>query len=190
METPNHGTTMTTPTEPNGRLMAFGNQLIEVHLWLREELDRLRESVDSYLDGRGERPRELRAHCLAFCSALNRHHTGEDAGAFPVLAERFPELRPVIEELSHDHHVVTGILRSLEEILGGLGADLGPAEARRVRAELDGLTALLESHFVYEEKRIVAALNALSSSDWDGSRPDFLLTTDTTGDVSETLERG
>ena len=74
---------METPTEPNGRLRAFGNQLIEMHIWLRAELARLREDVDSYLDGRGERSRELRAHCLTFCSAQNRHHTGEDDGAFP-----------------------------------------------------------------------------------------------------------
>lgn len=170
---------METPTEPNGRLTAFGNQLIEVHLWLREELARLREDVDSYLDDRGERPRELRAHCLTFCSALNRHHTGEDDGAFPILAEQFPELRPVLEELGRDHHLVAGILRRLEELLGGLGekADPDPAEAQRVRSELDGLAALLESHFVYEEKRIVSALNSLSAPSWDGSRPDFLLTT-------------
>ncbi|WP_176737986.1 hypothetical protein [Micromonospora inyonensis] len=30
-----------------------------------------------------------------------------------------------------------------------------------VRAELDGLAAVLESHFTYEEKKLVAALNAL-----------------------------
>ncbi|MEV8630583.1 hemerythrin domain-containing protein [Streptosporangium sp. NPDC051023] len=156
---------METPVGPDGRLAAFGNQLIDIHLWLREELAQLREDVDAHLEGRGGRPRELRAHCLAFCSALTLHHTGEDDGMFPVLAERFPELRPVIEELVHDHQAVAGILRSLEDLLGGLGAEAepDPGEARRVRAELDGLTALLESHFVYEEKKIVAALNALGA---------------------------
>ncbi|MEV7907949.1 hemerythrin domain-containing protein [Streptomyces anulatus] len=164
---------METPIDPDGRLAAFGNQLIDVHLWLREELARLREDVDAHLEGRGERPRELRAHCLAFCSALTWHHTGEDDGTFPVLAERFPELRPVVDELVHDHQAVAAILRSLEDLLGGLGADAapGPGEARRVRAELDGLTALLESHFVYEEKKIVAALNALGTPGPDA--PDF-----------------
>jgi hypothetical protein len=162
---------MDIPTGPDGRLAAFGNQLIEIHLWLREELTRLRADVGSHLDGegrparsRGGRPepgrRELAAHCLAFCSALGRHHTGEDGGAFTVLAARFPGLRPVLDELERDHQMVAGILRRLAELLDGT------VEAQRVGAEFDGLTALLESHFGYEEKKLVAALNSLDTRAW------------------------
>ncbi|MFD0888655.1 hemerythrin domain-containing protein [Streptosporangium algeriense] len=161
---------METPDIPADRLAAFGTQLIEVHDWLREELTRLSDDVDAHLEGRAERPRRLRAHCLAFCAALTLHHTGEDAGAFPALAGRFPELRPVIEQLEHDHQLVTGILRDLENLVEGLGdRPPGPEEAQRVRATLDGLTAILESHFAYEEKKIVAALDALGSP----GDPDF-----------------
>lgn len=159
---------------PDGRLAAFGNQLIEVHLWLREELAALREDVDAYLDG-GARPRELRAHCLTFCSALNRHHTGEDDGAFPELAERFPELAPVLDELRRDHRLVEDSFQRLEALLGGLGRKTDPVE---VRSELDSLAALMETHFVYEEKRIVSALNTLNMPGRDRSRPDFLLADD------------
>lgn len=170
---------MTTHADPDGRLAAFGTQLIEVHLWLREELARLQDNVDAFLDGTGERPRELRAHCLTFCSALERHHTGEDAGAFPALAQQFPELRPVIEKLEHDHQLVDGILRKIEDLVGGLGdpAELGEEEVAKVRGELDGLTAIMESHFTFEERRIVTALNELRVSGWTESRPDFLRTT-------------
>jgi hemerythrin-like domain-containing protein len=167
---------MEAPTQPNGRLAAYGNQLIDIHLWLREELARLREDVDAHLAGGTERPRALQGHCLTFCAALTRHHTGEDDGAFRVLAEQFPELRPAIKELERDHHLVAGILRSLQTLLGGLVPGTDPAEAQRVRAELDGLAALLESHFVYEEKKLVAALNSLdaqagTAEDLLGSQP-------------------
>ncbi|MER6510541.1 hemerythrin domain-containing protein [Nonomuraea sp. NPDC001636] len=149
-------TTMNDFPEPARRLAAFGNQLIDVHLRLREELARLRETA-----GRGGSLRDLRTHCLTFCSAITTHHTGEDATAFPVLAAEFPELRPVLAELRRDHEQVAAILRDLETLLT---AD-APA-TRDVRTELDGLSALLESHFVYEEKRIVAALNALPAATW------------------------
>jgi hypothetical protein len=171
MEAPEHGTTMETP---DGRLAAFGNQLIEVHLWLREELAALREDVDAYLAG-STRSRELRAHCLTFCSALNRHHTGEDGGAFPKLAEQFPELRPVLDELRRDHRLVEDSLQRLEALLASLDQEKDSVE---VRSELDSLAALMETHFVYEEKRIVSALNALNAADWNRSRPDFLITDD------------
>jgi hypothetical protein len=149
------------------RLMAFGHQLIDVHLWLREELAKLRENIDTG----GARPRDLRAHCLTFCSALDRHHNGENDGAFPRLAEQFPELRPVIEELRRDHRLVEASLRRLEALLDGGN----PVE---VRTELDSLAALMETHFVYEEKRIVSALNELTAPDWDRATPDFLIVDD------------
>ncbi|GAA4070617.1 hemerythrin domain-containing protein [Actinomadura miaoliensis] len=158
----------------HGRLVAFGNQLIEVHLWLREELALLREGVDAYLAG-GARLGELRLHCLTFCSALNRHHTGEDDGAFPQVAEQFPELRPVLEELRRDHRLVEDSLRRLQALVAELDQAADPAAVRR---ELDSLAALMETHFLYEEKRIVAALNALNVPGWDQSPPAFLLTAD------------
>lgn len=171
-EAPEHRTTLETP---DGRLAAFGSQLIEVHLWLREELAALREDTDAYLAD-GARPRDLRAHCLTFCSALGRHHTGADDGAFPRLVEQFPGLRPVLEELRRDHRLVQDSLQRLRALLDGLYQEMDPVA---VRSELDSLAALMETHFVYEEKRIASALNALNAPGWDRSRPDFLLIDDT-----------
>jgi hemerythrin-like domain-containing protein len=152
----------------NDRLTALGNQLVDVHIWLRDELARLRES----LSGAGEHQRELRAHCLTFCSALERHHTGEDAVAFPALADEFPELRPTLEMLSRDHRMVTAIMGNLQALLDGLDAVPDAAQLKRVLGELDGLAALLDSHFAYEERKLTAALNSLRHT---GPTPDYLL---------------
>lgn len=143
------------------RLAAFGDEMVEIHDWLRDELARLREETDAHLTGRGERPRHLRAHCLAFCAAVAGHHQGEDSGAFDLLDRDFPELRPTVELLRHDHVLVGGLLKSMRRVLDGIPADPDEAAARRIRAELDGLSAILESHFAFEERRIVAALNSL-----------------------------
>ncbi|MFD9939206.1 hemerythrin domain-containing protein [Nonomuraea sp. NPDC059023] len=147
------------------QIAAFGTQLIEVHDWLRGELVRLREDLAS-----GGRPADLRAHCLAFCTAVTRHHTGEDGVAFPALAERHPELRPVIAQLEEDHQLVAHLLERIESLDG--------SDPEAALSELDGLTAILESHFTFEERKIVAALDALDLPEWRDHRPDYLVRDD------------
>jgi hemerythrin-like domain-containing protein len=159
----------------NSRLTAFGNQLMEVHVWLRDQLQDLRDDVDAYFAGDGLLPRDLRAHCLSFCSALTRHHTGEDRVAFPEIAEEFPELRPVISQLKTDHNRIDWILGALDKLLTGLPDEPDQASKARVVAELDGLSAIMETHFTYEEKKLLTVLNDLDVPGWRAERPDFLL---------------
>ncbi|WP_199439738.1 nitroreductase/quinone reductase family protein [Umezawaea beigongshangensis] len=141
-----------------------GAFLVEVHDWLRGELAELRRRADEVLDGRGtagsDLVRELRAHCATFCGALTKHHTGEDVGAFPVLAQRFPALAPVLTKLGEDHVVVARLQDEIQRLVDGHvpGKD-DPAALRR---ELDRLTAELEAHFAHEERTIVTALNTLA----------------------------
>ena len=120
------------------RLTALGNQLIGTHGRLLDAIDDLR---DGTVPGR-----DLTTHCLAFCDALTRHHTEEDAELFPMLAARHPQLRDVLDGLKRDHEVMAGML---DRVAAG------------VAGELDGLAALLESHFAWEERRLVAVLNEI-----------------------------
>jgi hemerythrin-like domain-containing protein len=143
---------------PQDRARSLGGQLAEVHQWLRAELARLREELATYAGSDPVRsPTLLRVHCTAFCQALTRHHTSEDTTGFAALGEQFPELIPVLEELRQDHRLVADILRRLQELL----TTLTPDNAEPVRRELDGLTAILESHFQWEERRLLDAFDAL-----------------------------
>jgi hypothetical protein len=126
------------------RLTAFGNQLIDSHIRLRELLTRLRDGTYTGID--------LQTHCLAFCSVLEEHHDAEDDGGFPVLGKHYPELRPVLDELRHDHRLVAEVLDRLKAV---------SMEETAGRRELDTVAALLETHLVYEEKKLVGALNGL-----------------------------
>jgi hypothetical protein len=134
------------------RLEAFGNQLVHFHVYLRELLEDLRDQVEA-----GEPVSvgglDLRAHCLSFCQAVTSHHTGEDDGAFPVLAEQYPELRPVLAELKRDHYLVASALRRIET--------LDQLEPSAQAQELATVAALLETHFTYEERKLLDAFNAL-----------------------------
>ncbi|MEV6279458.1 hemerythrin domain-containing protein [Nocardia sp. NPDC051832] len=145
------------------RARALGRELIGAHHWLRSELRRVTRALDEYTANTPIRPlRDLRAHCLAFCQALTDHHTSEDESAFPALAQRFPDLAPVLTELSADHHLVADILTRMTTAL----ADLNAENLATVRGEVAGLSAILESHFQWEERRIAAALDELPSADY------------------------
>jgi hemerythrin-like domain-containing protein len=143
------------------RAVALGQHLIEVHGWLREQLDAIRTDAAVFGAGGGIRATDLRTHCLTFCSILAHHHTGEDGQLFPFLAGRHPDLGPVIDELMRDHRQVTELLDQITELVRELGTRPDPAEVARMRTELDGLAALLENHLNYEEKKLVPILDAL-----------------------------
>jgi hemerythrin-like domain-containing protein len=147
-----------------------------VHVWLREQLEDLRDGIDDYFAGTGVLPRDLRLYCVTFCSALTRHHSGEDGGAFPVVADEFPELRAVISQLKTDHNQIDWMLGNLGKLLDSLPDEPDPVTEARVRAEVEGLAAIMETHFVYEEKKIFSALNALDVPQWRADRPAFLQT--------------
>lgn len=127
----------------------MGDWLVEVHDWLRGELREVRASLDCGV------PRRLSTRCAGFCTALTRHHTGESANIFPLLAGRFPALAPTLAKLDAEHVVVA---RLQEEIQRLVDEETDPV---RLRAEFERLESALDSHFAYEETTIVAALNAL-----------------------------
>ncbi|MDH2426010.1 hemerythrin domain-containing protein [Sphaerisporangium sp. TRM90804] len=160
------------------RLAGLGTQLLEVHVWLREMLEDLRDGVDDYFDGKGLPPRDLRAHCLSFCTALTRHHTGEDRGAFPAIAEEFPELRKVLSDLRADHNQLDWLLGRLRGLLDSLPERPDPATAAKVREEVTALSAIMQTHFIYEEKKLISVLNSMDVPEWRENRPAFLLTDD------------
>lgn len=145
----------TSPSGATARARAIGGELVRVHQWLRDELARIHDQLDD-----DEDLLPLRAHCVAFCVALTSHHTSEDGTAFPALAAQAPELAAVLAELSQDHRLVEDIVRRLRDLL----ASVTPETVDEVRPEIDGLSAILESHFRWEEKAIVDALNTLDTA--------------------------
>jgi hypothetical protein len=140
-------------TPDPARVAALGAELVRIHDALRDDLRRLRTGAT--LPGRSPA-----AHCLTFCAALTRHHTGEQRGAFPALAARFPDLRPLLEKMAEDHVLVAGITARVEAI----AREMADARSPALLAELDGLAAILDSHFAFEERRIRGALDELGGS--------------------------
>ncbi|MEU9043049.1 MULTISPECIES: hemerythrin domain-containing protein [unclassified Kitasatospora] len=141
-----------------GRTAALSLQLSRAHQDLRLRL----ADVRSHLG----RPRPdgdtLLTHCLAFCTALTNHHQGEDSGLFTQLLHERPDLVPTVAKLVEDHGFISAILarvRDLAEQAAHL-SDADPARLEAIGRELDGLAAIMDSHFGYEERAIGAALDA------------------------------
>ncbi|MEU0539515.1 nitroreductase/quinone reductase family protein [Nocardia sp. NPDC005978] len=155
------------PADGTDRVRGLGDFIVESHDWLRAELATVRENVRELAAGgtdplRAPKPplaQQLRTHCLDFCGALRQHHTGESFGAFPMLAQRFPGLEPVLSRLAAEHDTVSRLQSTIEHLVESYVP--GVTDPAALLAELDSLATQLESHFEYEERSIVAALNVL-----------------------------
>ena len=128
-----------------------------VHDRLREALRVTREAVEN-----GERAepaaRELLLFCHGFCTALTQHHEGEDRHLFPVIAAAHPELRDTLKYLRQDHSMIAHLLAGLQQVVDSGGT---PAELDQ---HLEGIAAIMESHFRYEERQLLSVLETLGLS--------------------------
>ena len=147
-------------TNDSHRFMSFSHQLALAHRDLQVQLTRIRGDLAR------DEPAEtnLLVHCLAFCSALAAHHDGEDDGPFRDLLDARPELAPAIRKLKDDHAAIAAILRQVRDLAGRAKAT-SEEDLPRLRRELDGLAAIAESHFRYEERAVSAALDNVGPAD-------------------------
>ncbi|MEU9073966.1 hemerythrin domain-containing protein [Kitasatospora sp. NPDC048538] len=136
------------------RVVALSLQLSQAHHELRRQISEIR----TRLGHRRSSDDTLAAHCLAFCAALTSHHQGEDDAMFSQLLRERPDLATTVANLVEDHGMIASILSRVRELADRAGESGGPA-LEAVRRELDGLAAIMESHFSYEERTISEALD-------------------------------
>ncbi|MFC7726082.1 hemerythrin domain-containing protein [Nocardioides sp. GCM10028917] len=135
------------------RLVAWGREMREVH-------DRLRAAHRVALDeaAAGRTPsasRDLLLFCHGFCTALDRHHRGEDALLFPAVAAEHPDLAEPLRKLEQDHAMIG-------HLVGALQADVtASADPDVLGRHLDGIGAIMESHFRFEERTLLGILDRL-----------------------------
>jgi hemerythrin-like domain-containing protein len=119
-----------------------------VHARLRAALRLTLESDDVAVD-------DLLLYCRGFCAALDGHHRGEDRTLFPAIAAAHPGLRPVLRSLEQDHSMIAHLLGGLR---AAAGRSAGPDELRQ---HLEGVGAIMENHFRYEERVLLTVLESL-----------------------------
>lgn len=136
------------------RLFAWSTELRRVHQRLRDALGTTEQAIAA---GRDVEPasRDLLLYCHGFCAALDRHHRGEDRMLFPGIEEAHPDLAPVLRALEQDHSMIAQLLGELRAAL-----DQAASSAELAR-HLDGIAAIMESHFRYEEQQLLTVLEGL-----------------------------
>jgi hypothetical protein len=145
-------------SQDRDRAIALSLQLARAHRELRCQINQLKTDLGQH------RPDDvLASHCLTFCAALTSHHQGEDMGMFDELLRERPDLASTVANLIQDHEVIASILSRVAELADHAAGSHGRV-LEAIGRELDGLLAIMQSHFNYEERTISAAL--------DGGTPD------------------
>lgn len=129
---------------------SFAEALRLIHNAFRREIGLIRKEIAESGPGLGA---QLRINCLTLCKGLHVHHTHEDAGMFPALAERFPELAPTIDRLSAEHEQIAALIEALQKVISTPSTDLAA-----VREEANRLADALEAHLTYEEDQLIPLL--------------------------------
>jgi hypothetical protein len=144
------------------RARALGAELRRLHDRIREVLDDARDGLDpaagaasgaaSLVGGLAD---DLVLRCRAVCTTLGAHHRNEDTALFPWLRREHPGLGDVVDRLEQDHAMIGSLLAGLES------AVRSGASAPVVLGHLQGVDAIMESHFRCEERELVPLLDAV-----------------------------
>ena len=138
----------------NARLVAWSHELRTVHERLRAALRVTRAALDGG-EPTQRATRDLLLFCHGFCTALTEHHVGEDQVLFPAIAAAHPELAETLRYLTQDHSMIAHLVSGLE------AATNRGAPRAEIDMHLEGIAAIMESHFAYEERRLLAVLATL-----------------------------
>lgn len=111
------------------------------------------------------RSRRLGRHLLWMTSALRWHHEGEDHDLWPLLLDRDPGSRSVLDAMAAEHHAIDEPLLRLEAAARGLIA--GRAAPGDVLAALADLEGPLLAHLAHEEAAgMEIASRVLNHQEW------------------------
>ena len=136
------------------RLVAWRRQLLQAHEHLRLALRTAQQAVRDDEDV-ADTSRDLLLYCHGFCLALDGHHRGEDALLVEALVTQYPASSRVVSMLRQDHDMIGSLLAGLDS---AVRSGEPPSSLAR---HLEGLAAIMESHFRFEERELEPLLDQL-----------------------------
>ncbi|MGA8209850.1 MAG: hemerythrin domain-containing protein [Nocardioidaceae bacterium] len=137
-----------------------------VHSALRRDLERTRVALTSAPYPDGARRRAIGDHLLAIMRFLHEHHSGEDAGLWPVVLAKDPSAAPLLASLEADHERIAPAITALEQAAAGYRT--GTTDRAAVLDAVGVLREVLLPHLEREETEGMPLVSAtLTQADWD-----------------------
>lgn len=125
-----------------------------VHERLRKALRVTQNALEDGTDA-STATRDLLLFCHGFCAALTKHHEGEDSELFPAIAKAHPELSETLRKLTQDHSMISYLITGLEAAVSR------EATSAELLQHVEGVGAIMENHFRYEERQLLSVLEQL-----------------------------
>jgi deazaflavin-dependent oxidoreductase (nitroreductase family) len=139
-----------------------------MHRAFRRDLDRFRAAVPATPYGDRATWRRLARRWTFFGDVLHKHHRGEDAGLWPLLRSRAPDVREVLDAMQAEHERIDPLLASCATGFAAMAAGGSRAVRDDLAAHVSTLHDVLSAHLAHEEADAMALVQAhLTPADWE-----------------------
>ncbi|MFF3437551.1 hemerythrin domain-containing protein [Streptosporangium sp. NPDC002721] len=153
------------PNSPMGKPET--QQMKVIHRAMRREFAQLPELIAAVPADDVARARLLGAHLTLVLDMLHEHHEAEDELLWPILVERVPLQKDLIEVMQRQHDAIAGAVGVIETELPGWTADARPAARDRVAGALRALESALTEHLELEESAVLPLIHEhLTVPEW------------------------
>ncbi len=99
---------------------------------------------------------------------LHTHHESEDLLLYPMLIERVPEQAAMIQEVEHQHKLVTEAVDAVSTACANWRKQPSVESAESLAALLENLNVVLQPHLDDEEQKVVPlAAVTVTQEEWD-----------------------
>lgn len=145
------------------------DDMLAIHAALRRELGKLPRLV-AQADQLSDADRAAVAqHWTLVSRFLTAHHTGEDEVLWPLLRERRPESRELVDELEADHERFHALMAQGDEIIASwdVAADQAAERAAECEQIAADLAEGLRVHSAREESELLPLIpGAVTAAEW------------------------
>lgn len=137
-----------------------------VHSALRRDLKRTRILLTGGHPLSDERRRALADHLVWMMAFLERHHTGEDRGLYPMVQRRNPGARELLESMDAEHQAIHPAMDRLRAVAQAFRPP-GTATAGDLLSAVEELEAVLYPHLKREEEEMMPVVaGSITAADW------------------------